>query len=292
MPTLMALTAEQSVVEGRATRVPMAGPVVEVPALDVTLVPTSGETAFFGGVQANWEEEASTTAEEEPTFKQIRLQARELKGYTLASNSLLADNAIGLEALLMQLFAGAIAWHKDRAFLRGTGANQPLGVLNANCLISVTRSAASAVALADLAGMMGRFLPGWSPQNTVWACHPTVQVKLMQITSSSTGGTNLFVGARLQDRLQWELFGIPVIVTEKLPALNTLGDILLLNLKHYLVGERQQVEIAFSEHVAFRTNQGAWRFVCRVDGQPWLRSAVTLSDASNTLSPFVGLAAG
>src|SRR5262249_28364188 len=151
------------------------------------------------------------------TFKQIRLQARELKGFTQASNSLLADNAIGLEALLLQLFAGAIAWHKDRAFLRGNGANQPLGVLNAGCLIAVSRSAASAVALADLAGMLGRFLPGWMPQNTVWACHPTVLVKLLQITSSSTGGTNLFVGSRLQDRLQWELFGIPVVVTEKLP---------------------------------------------------------------------------
>ena len=88
------------------------------------------------------------------------------------------------------------------------------------------------------------------------------------------------------------LFGIPVMVTEKLPALNTLGDVLLLDLQHYLIGDRQQVEITYSDHVAFLNNQGAWRFVSRVDGQPWVRSAVTLADATNTLSPFVGLAAG
>jgi len=67
--------------------------------------------------------------------------------------------------------------------------------------------------------------------------------------------------------------------------------VLLLDLKHYLVGDRQDVEIAYSDHIKFLTNQGAWRFVARCDGQPWLRDKVTLSDASNTLSPFVGLAA-
>jgi hypothetical protein len=41
--------------------------------------------------------------------------------------------------------------------------------------------------------------------------------------------------------------------------------------------------------VEFTNNQGTWRFVCRVDGQPWLRSAVTLSDASSTVSPYVYL---
>lgn len=52
------------------------------------------------------------------------------------------------------------------------------------------------------------------------------------------------------------------------------------------------MEIAFSEHFAFTNNQGTWRFVSRVDGQPWLRGKVTLADATSTLSPFVSLAAG
>src|SRR3712207_9265777 len=66
----------------------------------------------------------------------------------------------------------------------------------------------------------------------------------------------------------------------------SLGDVLLLDLQHYLLGDRQQIEIAFSEHVAFLNNQGVWRFVSRVDGQPWLRDKVTLADASTTLSPL------
>src|SRR5262245_47395132 len=104
LPELLDVAAENSIVEPRATRVPMASTSVEVPALDVTTAPAAGETAFFGGLTANWSEEAATMTEEEPTFKQIRLTAHELTGYTLASNALFQDNAVGLEALLIQLF--------------------------------------------------------------------------------------------------------------------------------------------------------------------------------------------
>jgi HK97 family phage major capsid protein len=85
------------------------------------------------------------------------------------------------------------------------------------------------------------------------------------------------------------LLGLPVAISEKLLALGTPKDVLLADFQHYLIGDRQQVEIAYSEHFRFSNNQGTWRFVARVDGQPWLRSAVTLSDAQSTVSPYVYL---
>ncbi len=54
--------------------------------------------------------------------------AHELSGYSLCANSLLADSAVGLEALLYNLFGNAIAWYEDYAFLRGDGVGKPLGV--------------------------------------------------------------------------------------------------------------------------------------------------------------------
>jgi HK97 family phage major capsid protein len=289
LPRLIDIVAENSVVRPRATVIPMASKSIQVPVLDVTTAPAAGDTAFLGGLVARWTEEAANVPESEPTFKQIDLTAHELSGYTKVSNALLADNAVGLEALLLNLFGRAIGWYEDYAFLRGNGTGKPLGILNSGSLISVTRSGASAFALSDAAGMLGRLLPGYDPRSTVWAIHPTVLPKLM--TLSSTAGNVVWIdNARDQPRMV--LFGIPVAVSEKLPTLNTLGDVLLLDLRHYLVGDRQQIDIAYSEHVAFLNNQGVWRFVGRVDGQPWMRSTVTLSDASSTLSPFVGLAAG
>lgn len=290
VPALLQFATESAIVRKRATIIPMAGKSVQVPVLDVTTAPSAGDTAFLGGVVARWTEEAGSINETEPTFKQIELTNHELMGYSKLSNTLLADNAIGLETFLLTLFGRAIAWYEDYAFLRGDGAGKPLGVLNATALISVTRSGASAFALTDAANMLSRLLPGWSPRSTVWAVHPGVLAKLMTMTDTASGHVVWIDNARERPRMS--LFGIPVETTEKLPALNTLGDVLLLDLQHYLIGDRQQIEIAFSEHVAFLNNQGVWRFVSRIDGQPWMRDKVTLADATSTLSPFIGLTAG
>jgi HK97 family phage major capsid protein len=288
---LMALVTEMAIVRPRATLVPMAGRTVQVPILDVTTAPTAGDTAFLGGVVARWTEEAATLNETEPTFKQVDLTNYELSGYSKLSNTLLQDSAVGLEAFLFQLFSRAIAWYEDYAFLRGNGVAKPLGVLPWAGLIAVTRSGASAFALADMANMFGRLLPGYSPASACWVMHPTVVPKVLQIASTAAAGQNLFLN-NAQDRPRMQLLGLDIHVSEKLPGLNTLGDVLLCDFQHYLIGDRMQVEIAFSEHVAFLSNQGIWRFVSRVAGQPWLRDKVTLQDATNTLSPFVGLAAG
>jgi len=295
VPQLLMVASENTIMEQRATKIPMSANTAEVPALNMVTAPTAGETAFFGGIQANWTEEAATKQEEEPTFRQIRLTAHELSGYTIASNQLLADNAIGLEAVLITLFGGALGWYRDHAFLRGDGAGKPLGVLNSGALISVTRNGFSAFTLADAAGMLARLLPGWNFRSTVWAMHPTVLPKLWTMSGNSgTSSDVVFIDQTMgaTKTPATTLLGIPIQVTEKLPALNTLGDVLLIDAKHYLIGDRMMVEIGFSEHYKFISNQGTWRFVSRVDGQPWLSSAITLSDATSTLSPFVGLAAG
>jgi HK97 family phage major capsid protein len=287
---LMALVMEKSVVRPRATVIPMASREMEVPALDVTTPQAAGDTAFLGGVVARWTEEATSLNEAEPQLKQIKLTNYELSGYSKVSNTLLADaQAVGLDALLMQLFSRAIAWYEDYSFLRGSGVGKPLGVLSWPGLISVTRSGTSAVALSDVAGMYGRLLPGGNQQSIVWAVHPTVLVKLLTMT----GGQNvIFIGNDITGKPRWQILGYDVVVSEKLLSLNTPGDILLMDMAHYLIGDRQQLEIAFSDHVAFLSNQSVWRFVQRVAGQPWLRDKVTLADASSTLAPFVALAAG
>ncbi|MCI0456128.1 MAG: phage major capsid protein [Gemmataceae bacterium] len=286
LPTLMEAAAEQSVVRPRATIVPMSSRSVQVPYLDVTNAPTAGDSAFFGGLVARWSEEAAALNETEPTFRQLELVTHELSGYALLSNALLADNAVGLEALLVRLFGGAIAWFEDYAFLRGDGVGKPLGVANAPAAISVSRANANQFGLADAGQMLGKLLPGWSPRSTAWVIHPSVIPQMVQMVSAAAGVGWL---DNLRDKLPMQLLGLPVAISEKLPALGTAKDVLLCDFRHYVVGDRHEVEIAFSEHYKFTNNQGTWRFVCRVDGQPWLRSAVTLSDASSTVSPYVYL---
>src|SRR5262249_11278995 len=156
-------------------------------------------------------------------------------GYSKVSNTLLQDNAVGLDALLMKIFSTAIAWYEDYSFLRGSGAGRPLGMLAWTGLISVTRSAATAVSLADVAGMYGRPLPPAGMDSVRIGAPPTVIAKLLTMT----GGDNVIsLGNDIHGRPRWQILGHDVQVSEKLPALNTAGDILLMDLAHYLVGDR------------------------------------------------------
>jgi len=287
LPRLLGVAAERAVARPRATVIPMGAGVLHVPALDVTAAPAAGDTAAFGGLVARWSEEGATINQTEPVFRQVELVARELSGYAKVSNSLVEDSGAGLEALLVSLFGGAIAWHEDMAFLRGDGVGKPLGAVgpSTGSAIGVSRKTASRFVLDDAAKMLARMLPGWSPARTCWLLHPTVWSELLLMSDA----TSLVFVPDARSSVPATFFGLPVITTEKLQPLGTARDVCLVNWEHYLIGDRRQVEIAYSEHFAFTTNQSAWRFVARVDGQPWLRSPVTLADGSSTLSPFVYL---
>jgi HK97 family phage major capsid protein len=67
--------------------------------------------------------------------------------------------------------------------------------------------------------------------------------------------------------------------------------VILADLSAYLLFQSKGLEIGYSEHYRFNRAQGTFRFFQRVDGKPWLRSAITLSDpqGSFTVSPFVYL---
>ena len=86
------------------------------------------------------------------------------------------------------------------------------------------------------------------------------------------------------------LLGRPVLFSEKCETLGTAGDVYLVDLDFYLIGDRQAIEMAVSEHTRFATDESDFRVIQRVDGRPWLESAQTPRNGSNTLSPFIALA--
>ena len=286
VPRLFQYVSEKAIVRPRAYKHPLRGQSVEIPYLDQVTAPAAGDSAYFGGFVLRWGEEASTLNESEPSIKQLKLTAHELKGYAYLSNTLLQDEAVGLEAVLYQLMGDAVAWYEDYHFLRGDGVGKPLGAAAWAGAISVSRNTANQFKLDDAAQMLSRLTPAWNPESTCWAIHPYVQRYLWQLADAA--GNVIFIdNARAQPRTM--LFGFPVCVTEKLPALGTAKDVVLGDWSKYVIGDSHDVQFAFSEHYRFLNNQGTWRVVTRVDGQPWMRDKLTLADASSTVSPFVYL---
>ena len=121
--------------------------------------------------------------------------------------------------------------------------------------------------------------------STVWIMNITVLEKLVQMSEANT----VVWIPNARQALPMTLFGIPIIFTEKTPALNTEGDVILADMSYYWIGDRQDSEISASIHANFTKNQTVWRFSHRVDGQPALNNVITLSDATTTVSPFVAL---
>jgi HK97 family phage major capsid protein len=285
---LLAIVAENTFIRPRAWVQPMASATLQFPYLDITTVQSAGVSPFFGGVQMYWTEEAQTRTETEPQFKMMELKAHELSGYSVSSNVLLADAAFGLEKFLFTLFGQAIAWFEEYAFLQGNGVGKPIGMLNAPATLTKTRDGANAISFNDVATMWSKLLPA-SWNKAIWLFSPTTVPQLLQLKDGANRAIFISIDQGIVKAPNWSLLGRPAIPTEKIPALGTKGDLMLVDPSLYVIGDRMQIEIAASEHVNFLKNQMTWRIVERVDGQPWLEKPITLQDATTQISPFVVL---
>ncbi|KPK86872.1 MAG: hypothetical protein AMJ81_00160 [Phycisphaerae bacterium SM23_33] len=284
---LQAVMGEQSIVRNRATIIRMRRRALQIPVLDQTATGTTGVPAWFGGMQAYWVAEAQAKDLTTAQFKQIELVAHKLIMYTRASDELLDDSAISLSDFLMgpMGFAGCITWMEDYAFLRGTGAGQPLGVITAvnSPTIVVARAVAGAIGIADLANMMMNFLPSG---RGVWVISQSAMASMIQLAGPA-GNPAYWWQPSGRDGVPGVLLGLPVIWSEKSPVLGAQGDVLLADFNYYLIGDRQATTIESTEYDYWRYDQTSWRAVHRVDGQPWLSAPLTYQDQTTTVSPFV-----
>ena len=277
---LLSIPAPDALVRPRATRVPMRRRQIQWPTLDQTNT-TSGRPAWFGGVRALWTEEGEYKTETDPAFRQINLVAHKLVTLTEASDELLDDSAVSLEALLTQLFGGAIAWYEEEAFVNGTGAGQPLGVINAGATFVQARAAAGAIGLVDLINMLEH-----SYGNPVWFITRSALPSLMQLNGPAANPSYVFMPSA-RDGMPSTLFGYPVFYNEHCPLIGNRGDVILADWRYYLIGDRQATTIDSSKHDKFRYDLTVWRGVHRVDGQPWLSQPLYYSDGTTQVSPFV-----
>jgi len=87
------------------------------------------------------------------------------------------------------------------------------------------------------------------------------------------------------------ILGRPVLFTEKVPTLGDAGDLIFVDFGYYLIGDRQAMSASSSPHFKFQNDQIAYRVIERVDGRPWMDTALTPRNGTNTLSPIVQIAA-
>jgi HK97 family phage major capsid protein len=126
--------------------------------------------------------------------------------------------------------------------------------------------------------------------SAVWIAHSDVFPQLATMALNvGTGGGAVWLGNG-ESGPPVTILGRPVIFTEKAQTLGTAGDLFFIDLSQYLIGDRQAMTMSKSEHVNFTTDEQVVKLVQRVDGRPWLVSALTPRNGSNTVSPYINLA--
>jgi HK97 family phage major capsid protein len=256
--------------------------------------------ARWGGIQVYWVAEGGTVTAKKPAFRQVDLKLNKLMGLCYATEELLADQS-ALQGITTQGFGEEFAFVIDDAVIRGTGAGQPLGVLNCNAIQSKTIEAdqdADTVVAENIDGMYN-LMPAKNRIKAKWYIIQDVEPQLNKMgykmgtaaipvfTSPAVIGGGGIVGSpngRLKNR--------DIQVIEQCSALGDVGDILFLDLSQYLIIEKAGgLKSAASIHVAFLSDQQCFRFTYRLDGQPLWHAGITSYKGSVTRSPFVSLAA-
>ena len=268
----------------RCARQPVTvGKSLSIPAIDET---SRVAGSRFGGVQTFWAAEGATVTAKRPKYRTMTLQPKRLTGITYATEELLAD-APALASWLRRIFGLEASFVVEDEIVNGTGAGRLLGVLNSGALLTVAKEsgqAAATVVPANLNGMAAR-LWGPSHKTAIWLMSNDC---FAQIANDSFSNGSPVVTTDGQGRRR--ILSMPVELSEYPPALGSAGDVVLGDFSQYLIAEIGP-EFTSSLHVRFLWNEGVFRFIWRIDGQPAWSSAITPKNSSTTQSPFVTLAA-
>lgn len=289
---LLARARENGVLAPRCRRIPVdvGTEIIDLPYINET---SRAAGSRWGGVQVYRAAEAASVTATMPALATRELRVHELRALCYATDRILR-NAAMLESIIQDAFASEFAVKLDSEIMRGTGAGEALGLLNAPAKVTVSKESAQAAATlkkANIDKMWARF-PAALRNDAVWLINQDVEPQLDNLSQEvgSSGGVPVYLPAGgIADAPYSRLKGRPVIPVEHCSTLGTEGDIMLVSLKEYLLLEQGAMQGDISIHYRFINHESTFRFSAYVSGEPIWRSALTPMQGSNTLSPYVVL---
>lgn len=281
-PSLLQIEPEADPIGALTTKVPMANPTIKMPAR----VDTDHSTSVAGGLTVTRKVETVAATASRMTLSQVSLVAYSLFGYSFATEELITDSPVSWVAAIEQGFSDAFAGKILDERINGSGIGEMEGILKSGALVSVPSSqTADTIKYANLAGMMSRC---WGYGKAVWMFNHDCLPELMAIQDGA--GAHVWQPSA-REGVPGLIFGRPAFANEYCQTIGDAGDIILVNWSEYLEGIYQPMQSSESIHVRYAEHERAFKFWIRNAGVPWWSSALTPAKSSNTLSPYVTLAA-
>jgi HK97 family phage major capsid protein len=133
---------------------------INLPAMEIG----DHSSSLYGGFTASYTAEAGTITEHDPKTRNMLLNAKKLTGL-LRFSSELAQDVPGGEGQIINICGKGLSWYRDKAFLKGSGAGEPLGILNADVPFRLQKkrdSEPNTIVYENLTKMMARMFAGAS----------------------------------------------------------------------------------------------------------------------------------
>jgi len=248
---------------------------------NVVLLPRENTQATTAAVA-----EAGTLTSADPAFTQQSFTIQKQYGYRTYSNELLRDSNPAIDSYISRTLVRDIALFQDLQFLEGSGSGSNLtGIRNYSGLTTSSWTAATngSTPVADDLIKMIFDIRKANTEPDAWIMHPRTLQNIVLLKDASgryiftdnnvwggpvlnpASGTNFSYPGRAVGTL----LGKPVYLSTQISTTQTQGTsslasyIILGNFSYCVILERQALEIATSEHVAFNTDQTAVRGLAR-----------------------------
>lgn len=266
---------------GMVRRRSVPTPSGDYPLRNVRVTPSGGSSASASGLSSQKRAEGAAYTEETMLLDQVNYKTSDFaSGVIKATREQMRAAAI-IESMLRDAITEDVGNREERMILRGTGAGEPLGILNWAGVVLVEEDTDNTFVAADSDEMVAHLLDTGNSR-VAWLYHNSIYTSLAPFVRENTA----VAGNRAQV-ISTVLHGYPHMTTQHLPLIGTNGYIVLGDWDKYIIFEFEGLYIFFSDQRYADEGKVAWFYGKHLDGKPIMPDAITLADGSWELSPFV-----
>lgn len=284
---------ERSAFMQNALNIPMTTKTLRIPTM---MGYDESSNTYYGNVAWAWSNELKEITATDIELEQIELGLEKLTGMVYLSDEIMRWARPAIQPLVDQAFDVGLNRALTKAFLRGTGAGQPLGILNSDCTIEISAETNQPVDTFLLNNMLNMqavlYSTDENPTGLWYANRTLIPSMAVMVLPGGTASTPMFMVAA-QPNLQYSLMGLPLRFSTIMSSKGDVGDVVLMDPTQYFIGVPAggaAIEQASSIHVQFVYSQTAFKFTTWIAGQPGWRTKFT-PEFGDDMSPFITLAA-
>lgn len=254
-----------------------SGPVI-IDSSDSVRVPR-----IVNGVTAGFVAEGDQISDGNVAFDEVTLLPSTLKSLKVlvrVSNELIRQSVVGLDAVLQQRLVADVGNALDAALWDGAGTSNTIkGILRATGIATGTLDLTDADSLID--GMATA--QGNKVNPTHWVMSSSTFAALRKLKIAEPGATSdqdfrqyLFDPSGIQGGTAFRLFGLPVVVTDNIPAVSTKNRVALVDFSKVVVARDVDAQVKILDQTWGDYDSVGIRVVTRYDTALLQAKAVTL----------------